>query len=276
LNTVNSPTQPHVDYDTVLVWDRQLQQKLKDFDSSLSIRSHSRVDRYRRAATQRQLIEVLAHRAKLAIHLAFTRSSYDHRFEFSYRAVRESSLALLAMQELWSGSGSADSISSNSSRSSSPSSSSTDETAGFTNWLVDLCRDDFDTAMLSMILAMREDDFGGRNSDDMPPRDMAWVVLRRGLMLFRQRACRSLHHFKQFVGLSIMAGALQCTRNPGAMLLTMMQVADDIEQTVLAGKQDMIWMEDSSNIPNMLVQESLDPNVALLDMDPELLNMHIT
>ena len=90
-------------------------------------------------------------------------------------------------------------------------------------------------------------------------------------MLFRQRACRSLHHFKQFVGLSIMTGTLQAIGHPAAMLATMMQVADDIEQTVLAGKQDFMWMES----PNLLVHASLSADVSLLDMDPELLNMHI-
>lgn len=271
VNTVNSPSQPLIDYETVLSWDRKLQRKLQDFESAFAIQSNGQADRYRRAATQRQLIEVLAHRAKLAIHLAFTRSPYDERFEHSYRTVKGSSLCLLAIQEQWTGSSPADYISSASSRSSSPSSSSSDD-SGFNNWLIDLCRDDFDTAMLCMILAIKRKDFGGRRADDMPSSDIAWAVLRRGLMLFRQRACRSLHHFKQFVGLSVMTGALQCVGNPGAMLATMMQVADDVEHTVLAGKQDLIWMGSNSNL---LVQENLAADVSLLDMDPELLNMQI-
>ncbi|KAB5580874.1 hypothetical protein GE09DRAFT_1084086 [Coniochaeta sp. 2T2.1] len=272
VSTVNSPSQPLVDYETVLSWDKKLRPKLKEVESAFSIRPHSRTDRHRRAMAQRQLIEVLVHRAKLAIHLAFTRSPYDERFEPSYRAVKESSMALLGIQELWTGSDPANSICSDSSRSSSPSSSSSDDQASFNGWLVDLCRDDFDTAMLCLILTMRKDNFGGTRSDDMPPRDIAWTVLRRGLMLFRQRACRSLHHFKQFVGLSIMAGTLQALGHPAAMLATMMQVADDVEQTVLAGKQDFMWME---NTPNLLVHPSLSADVSLLDMDPELLNMHI-
>lgn len=272
VNTVNSPSQPLVDYETVMSWDRKLQQKLKEIESAFAIQSHSHADLYQRAATQRQLIEILAHRARLAIHLAFTRSPYDERFELSYRAVIESSLALLRIQELWTGSSPANSICSDSSRSSSPSSSSSDDPAGFNSWLIDLCRDDFDTAMLCMILAMKKEDFSGNRADDMPPRDMAWVILRRGLTLFQQRACRSLHHFKQFVGLSIMTGALQCVSNPAATPATMMQVADEIEQTILAGKQDLIWMGNSSNL---LVHESLDADVSLLDMDPQLLNMHI-
>jgi hypothetical protein len=274
INTVNSPSQPLVDYETVLSWDRKLQKTLKTAESAFTTRRHSIANSERRAATQRQLIEVLVHRAKLAIHLAFTRSPYDERFEPSYRAVRESSLALLSIQELWSASSSASSVCSSSSRSSSPSCSSlsTEEPGSYNSWLIDLCRDDFDTAMLCMILTIRRENYGGGRMDDMPPRDMAWAVLRQGLMLFRQRACRSLHHFKQFVGLSIMAGVLQCVNNPRAMLATMMQVADDVEQTVLAGKHDLIWMGDSSSL---LVHESLDSGVSLLDMDPELLNMHI-
>jgi hypothetical protein len=272
VNTVNSPSQPLVDYDKVLSWDRKLQQTLKEVESAFAIPSYGRTDRYRRAATQRQLIEVLAHRANLAIHLAFTRCPYDQRFGPSYRAVRESSLALLGIQELWTGSSPASSICSESSRSSSPSSSSSDGPAGPNSWLIDLCRDDFDTAMLCMILTIAKENHANGRMDDMQPRDMAWAVLRRGLMLFRQRACRSLHHFKQFVGLSIMTGALQCVGNPSAMLATMMQVADDVEQTVLAGKQDLIWMENNSSL---LVHESLDTDVDLLDMDPELINLHI-
>ena len=272
INTVNSPSQPLVDYETVLSWDRRLQKTLGEAEAAFAIPSHGMADRYRRATTQRQLIEVLAHRAKLAIHLAFTRSPYEERFETSYRAVRDSSLALLAIQESWSGSTAASSICSDSSRSSSPSSSSPDDAASFNSWLVDLCRDDFDAAMLCMILTIRKGNYGGGKMDDMPPRDMAWAVLRQGLMLFRQRACRSLHHFKQFVGLSVMTGVLQSVGSPRAILATMMQVADDVEQTVLAGKQDMIWIGNSSTL---LVHESLDPGVSLLDMDPELLNMHI-
>lgn len=273
INTVNSPSQPAVEYETVVSWDKKLRQKVKEVGEAFAIRSQSHADQYRRAATQRQLIEVLAHRANLAIHLAFTRSPYDERFEPSYRAVAESSLALLGIQELWAGSSPANSICSDSSRSSSPSSSSSDDQAGLNSWLVNLCRDDFDTAMLCLVLIIWKGAFGGSKSDDMPPRDMAWVILRRSLMLFRQRACLSLHHFKQFVGLSIMTAALQCVGNPAAMLAAMMQVADDVEQTVLTGKQDLIWMENSSNL---LVHESLDTDVSLLDMDPELLNMHIS
>jgi hypothetical protein len=69
-----------------------------------------------------------------------------------------------------------------------------------------------------------------------------------------------------------MTAALQCVGNPAAMLASMMQVADDVEQTVLAGKQDLIWMGNSSDL---LVHESFDADVLLMDMDPELLNMHI-
>ncbi|OIW35426.1 hypothetical protein CONLIGDRAFT_658907 [Coniochaeta ligniaria NRRL 30616] len=234
INTVNSPSQPLVDYETVVCWDRKLLQKVKEVESAFAIQSHSHSDWYWRASTQRQLLEILAHRAKLAIHVAFTRSPYEQRFELSYRAVRESSLALLGIQELWTGSSPATSICSDSSRSSSPSSSSSDDPAGFNSWLVDLCRDDFDTAVLCMILTIRKEDFGGKRSDDMPPRDTAWVILGRALMLFRQRACRSLHHFKQFVGLSIMIGALHSS---------------------------------------LQVHDSLDADVSLLDMDPELLNI---
>lgn len=272
IDKVNSPTQPLVDYDTVLTWDKKLRQQLSDIESLFAPRLHSRPDRYRRATTQRQMIEVLGNRAQLAIHAAFARSPYDERFEHSYRAVRESSLALLAIQETWAGSSCGDSICSDSSRSSSPSSNSTDESGGFTSWLMDLCHDDFDVAMICTILAIRRDHFGGKKSDVVAPRDLAWIVLRRGLMLFRQRACRSLHHFKEFVGLSIMAACLQCLGSgPGVMLPTVMQMADDVEQTVLTGKQDLIWIESSSSL---LVQESLN-SVPLLDMDPELLNMHI-
>jgi hypothetical protein len=271
IDTVNSPTQHLLDYDTIMSWDKKLRRSMNDIESVFSSWLGSR-PLYVRALTQRQLIEVLAHRAQLALHHAFIRAPYDHCFRPSYKAVEESALALLGIQETWLMPNSADSISSGS-RSSSPSSNSTDgyDTPSFNHWLVDLCHDDFDSAMLYLILMIRTDDLGGGVSDDMPPNDMAWVVLRRDLMLVRQRACRSLHHFKEFVGLSIMMGCLQSLGNPEAMLSTMMQVADEVEQTVLSGKQDMIWMENGSNL---LVHEELD-TISLLEMDPELLNMHI-
>lgn len=266
IDTVNSPTQSLIEYEKVMMWDSKIRKQLKDMESVFSLGLRSRPDRNRTAATQRQFLEVLAHRSLLAMHHAYARVPHDTRFELSYKTVRESSLALLGTQESWVRSSYPDSLSSDS-RSSSPSSISTEESPSFNGWLVDLCHDDFLTAMLYMILTIRRDDFGGNKHDDKPPRDMAWVVLRRGLTLARQRACRSLSHFKEFAGLSFLIGCLQCLGMAESMLPTMMQIADQVEQIILTGKQELMWMENNSNL---LLQTS--PYVgSMMDMDPGLL-----
>lgn len=271
IETVNSTTQHLLDYETVMFWDKKLRRSMREIESLFTLHMASR-PLYVRASTQRQLMEVLGHRARLALHHVFIRPPYDYRFEPSFQAVKESSLALLGIQEAWSMPNSADSISSGS-RSSSPSSSSTDDSASFTSCLIDLCHDDFNSAMMYLALMIRRDVLGmGPPGDSMSFNDMSWVALRRGLTLARERACRSLQQFKEFVGLSIMMTCLQYLGNPAALLPALMQVADDVEQTVMTGKEDMIWIENGSDL--LGTHEGLG-TTSLLEMDPELLSMHI-
>lgn len=271
IDMVNSTTQPSPEYDTVLSWDERLSRIMKDVLKALSLPLSSCPNIYQKASVQSQLIEVLSHRAKLALHHSFIRAPYDPRFDGSYRTVKGSSLWLLGIQEAWTIANATDAMSPDS-RSSSPSTDSTAESEGYANWLVYLCHDDFDAAMLYLALILRRESVGGRIPDGMlPPTDMAWTMLRQGLMNVRQRACRSLQCFKEFVGLTIMTTCLQCLGNPNALLPTLLHAADHVEQTITAGMQAIAWI---GNGPDLLAHEVLD-NAILLDMDPELLNMHI-
>jgi hypothetical protein len=224
---------------------------------ALSLQVISYPNMYERALVQRQLVEVLAHRAKLALHHPFIRAPYDTHFDGSYRTVKGSSLWLLGIQETWAMASAADAMSSGS-RSSSPATNSTGEPAGYANWLIYLCHDDFDAAILYLTLVLRRDSFGGTIPDGLSPNEMAWDVLRQGLMHVRHRACRSVQCFKEFVGLSITTSCLQCLGNSNAMLPTLLQVADHIEQTVSTGRQDMVWIESG---PDLLAHEVLGTTV---------------
>lgn len=263
IDTVNSPTHPPAEYDTVLSWDRRLCLSVNGVLEALSLQVISYPNMCERALVQRQLVEVLAHRAKLALHHSFIRAPCDTRFDGSYRTVKGSSLWLLGIQETWAMGSAADGMSSGS-RSSSPATNSTGEPAGYANWLIYLCHDDFDAAMLYLTLMLRRDSVGGTIPVGMPPNDMAWAVLRQSLTHVRHRASRSLPCFKGFVSLSIITSCLQCLGNPNALLPTLLQVADDIEQTVSTGRQDMVWIESG---PDLLAHEVLDTAV-MLDMGP--------
>lgn len=284
VGTVNSPTKPVVAYERVLAWDSQIRRKLRDAGAVFSLPpgagSHNRPDRVRRATLQLQFLQVLGHRARLALHHAYARVPHVDRFEKSYGAIMDSSLALLRMQEMWTGMAAAAADgSSDGSRASSPSSGSTDDAAagyGYGGWLVDLCHDDFNTAMLYIILALRRNEFGGgtgigsgssrsQAQDDPTGRERALEALRRGMNTTRERACRSLAHFKEFLGLSVLVSCLQCLGRPETVLPTLMRAADTVEQTVLAGKQDVAsWMETGSG----LFPEAGLHLDAIMEMDP--------
>jgi hypothetical protein len=271
IDMVNSPTQPLPKYDTVLSWDKRLCRSMENILEALSLQFTSSPNMYQRALLQRQLVEVLSHRAKLALHHSFIRAPYDTRFDGSYRTVRRSSLWLLDVQETWTMPNVADAISCGSPSSPSSPANLMVASGGYANWLINLCQDDFDAAMLYLTLILRRDSFGGGILDGMPSNDGAWAVLRQGHMHVRHRACRSLQYFKQFVGLSIMTSCLQCLGNPNAMLPTLLQAADHIERTISTGIQDMLWI---ANGPILLAHEVLGAT-AQLDMDPALLSVHI-
>ncbi|KAH8884537.1 hypothetical protein GQ53DRAFT_786243 [Thozetella sp. PMI_491] len=263
ITTINSPTQSALDHERVLIWDAHLQHHLKTAESALSSGGVNRRDKTENANLQLQFFSVLVHRALLAIHHAYAHAPQADRSRSSAVTIIKSSLAILKIQQVWN-----TSIPGRT-RSSSPLTHSAGDAIKPNDWLLDLCHDDFGTAMLYIILALRLQDFDGPSGggiDHIPTREVAYAIQHRSLTFLRDRACRSVAHFKEFMGLSILAGCLQCLRTGDPMLPTMMAVADQVEQTILAGKQSMIWTGQ-----NILMQTGIttDP---LLVLDSEVLS----
>ncbi|TLD13819.1 uncharacterized protein PgNI_04823 [Pyricularia grisea] len=255
--------------------DKRIRSRLKEVEALLaSGRGVSRSDRQGVLGGQLQFVRVLAHRTLLALHHAFARgyTSQTVRHEQSLRATLESSLALLNIQQhvaadttlatLAVSTTMLDPSSAVRGRSRSTCSSpglspAILSAAGVPihaggdsrRWLLDLCRDDFSVAAAYVILALRRGDFDDCDGAASP--DSAAAALRQSLVVVRARACRTLLHFKDFTGLSILAACLSYVKtdprrfdasSQGAGLLpVMMQVAQDLEDVIVTGKSDVIW-----------------------------------
>ncbi|TLS28022.1 hypothetical protein PpBr36_00282 [Pyricularia pennisetigena] len=265
------------EHEKVMRLDKRIRSRLKEVEALLaSGRGMTRSDRQGVLGGQLQFVRVLAHRTLLALHHTFARDSTAHtsRHEQSLRATLESSLALLDIQQHVAADTSLATLAvatilldpSSAARGRSRSTCSSPGlsppilfSAGVPihaggdsrRWLLDLCRDDFSIAAAYVILALRRGDF--TDSDGAASPDAAAAVLRQSLALARTRACRTLLHFKEFTGLSILAGCLSyvktdpqwfdvgaCGQGAG-LLAVMMQVAQDLEDVIVAGKSEAIW-----------------------------------
>ncbi|KAK3942146.1 hypothetical protein QBC46DRAFT_352601 [Diplogelasinospora grovesii] len=282
-NRVNSPTQPPFDSEQTRRWDGQLRQKLRDAESVLlasrAIHGHGQPDNtLDKATTQVHFLRVLIHRCLLALHHAHvgTRGSQI--------TLIRSSLSILRIQQLWhaasnssrnrSGPGAGAGVGLVSEASSpllvpcasnaSPEKSVTSPASTARNYyLIDLCRDDFGAAMLYLLLALRNQQNYNtlqQQENNLPARQVAYAILRQSLGFVKERACQSVLNFREFLGLSIALGCLEGleTGGPSALLSRLEEVAGQVEQTILAEKQDMLWME-SGNPPFM--QVGLSPGV---------------
>ncbi len=95
--------------------------------------------------------------------------------------------------------------------------------AAAAGWLVDLYHDDFGTAIIYDALAFRRRDFedgGSDPADEFSPPRLACAAIEQAMFFLRDRACRSLSHFNEFLGLShhlhVHAGAAERRGSWGA------------------------------------------------------------
>ena len=260
INSVNSPTQNTVDYNKVMIWDAQLYHHLKTAENTLSSAGTNRRDRVENANLQLQFFSLLIHRTLLGLHHAYACAPQMDSFRLSRVTVIKSSLALLKLQHIW-----------NTSvpgymRSSSPLGRATADAPKPNDWLIDLCHDDFGTAMLYIVLGLRHFEFDAHaGAEHIPTSEVANAILQRSLALLRDRACRSEAHFKVFVGLSIVDACLQCLKSDDLVLPTVMTVADQIEHTILTRKQSLLWAT-----PDLMVPPGVSPE-SLLGLDSDVL-----
>ena len=254
INAVNSPTQPPHEYDQVQSWDARLRQKLREAEAALLSHAHfDSAKSMQKAFLQYNFLEVVVHRALLGLHHAYANIPMTSRYEQSRIAVMESSLAILDVQHTWS----TPSVSRCPSRTgggggddSSPGGGAS-PAAGFLaceppaapppTWLVDICHDDFSIAIIYGLVAFRRHDFEENGTEELPPATMACQTLQQAVLFLRDRACRSLSHFKEFWGVCILVSCMRAVRNGEPMLPKLLQTADDVEQLVLAAKQDILW-----------------------------------
>ncbi len=199
----------------------------------------------------------MANRALLALHNTYAAVvERAGRYEQSRIAVMEGCLAILDVHQSWAAPPSrSPSVASDSSllasAASSPAGEAAAAAAAAPGWLVDLCHDDFGTAIIYGALAFRRRDFedGGSGPDDeFSPSRLACAAIQQAMYLVRDRACRSLSHFKEFLGLSIICTCMQALQNGEPLLAKVLAAADDVEQLVIAGKQDMIWTASAAGL----------------------------
>ena len=259
VDAVNSPTRPAVDCETALAWDAAIRKRMSDADSVFALEGspkNRRPDRVHRATAQHQFLHVLAHRALLAL---------NHHILDPLRSVggpggkvlTESALALLRIQDSWTGA------------------NVKEEEA----WLADICHDDFDSAILYAIIALRRSKHRG---GDWCPGDMnsaeaqeAWAALGRAVEAVREVACRSLAHFKVFVGVSILVGCLEnLGRELETQLETMHCVADQIERAVLSGGQSLPGAGEDTGARPMFWGGVISGD-SMMDFDAELLDSFV-
>lgn len=187
VNAVNSVRAAHaVPYSRVMAWDAELRSLLVDAALAFNMRygdlpgidqteQHAgcRIGfgtvctrtRCERVAAQLGIFEVLVRRTLLALHHPYARSRSTttteremttkraKRYARSRAAVLESSMALLAVQQLWSEAATSAMMGIGGSGTSTMADNSR------VGWLLDLCKDDFKTAMIYVILGLRRSEF---------------------------------------------------------------------------------------------------------------------
>lgn len=244
INTVNSPTQPAIEQEKLIAWDAQLRHKLQEAESVLSSPPYGQANNLDKVSTQINFLRVLVHRTLLGLHYGYICALRAGQFRDSTLCAMQSSLALLRTQHTWNAAprniaGGAQTRASSSSASAflEP----LDQSPIPLSWLSDLCHDDFGAAMSHLILTLRRGDFDDINQGGLPSRSGASAILRQSLELQKARACRSIPHFREYVGLSISAGCLRSIETGEPMLQTLLEIAGQIEQTVLQGRQDLLW-----------------------------------
>jgi len=250
VNTINSPTSPTVDQDKLRSWDGQIRQRLQDAESVLKVPPYAQAGNADKVSTQLNFLKVLVHRTLLGLHFSYVCALRAGQFRDSTIYAMQSSLALLRMQHTWNAtprniSGGVQTRSS--STSTSTFMESLDQPTVPFSWLSDLCHDDFGIATSHLILTLRRGGFDDiNNQSGLPTRSGASAILRQSLELQKARACRSVSHFREYVGLSILAGCLRSIEMGEPMLQTLLEVAGQIEQTVLQGRQDLLWTQGNN------------------------------
>ncbi|KAK0657282.1 fungal-specific transcription factor domain-containing protein [Cercophora newfieldiana] len=220
INTVNSPTKPPIEHERVRAWDSRLRQKLQDAESVLSLPPFGQNVPPDKAKTQAHFLRVLVHRTLLALHYDYVCAVRAGQFRDSTVSVMQSSLVLLRTHNTWhtppqnmSAAAGASGASGAQARASSSSVTGLFEPLEQSPlplaWLSDLCHDDFGAAMLHLILTLRRGDFDNIKNPALPSRSRASAILQQSLEHKRLRACRSIPHFREYVGLSVSASCLQ-------------------------------------------------------------------
>jgi len=257
ISTVNSPTQPPIELEKVRAWDSQLRQKLQDAESVLSLPPFGPSVSPGKAKTQIHFLRVLVHRTLLSLHYDYICAVRAGQFRDSTVSVMQSSLALLRTHHTWhapprnmsaTGTGvGAVGVQTRASSSSVTGLFEPLEQSTFSQtWLSDLCHDDFGAAMLHLILTLRRGDFDNVKHGTLPSRSGASAMLQQSLEYKRLRACRSIPHFREYVGLSVSASCLQSLQADEPILPTLLEMAGQIEQTVLQNRQDLLWTQTSN------------------------------
>ncbi|TPX06995.1 uncharacterized protein E0L32_011063 [Thyridium curvatum] len=303
INTVNSPTRPFMDYGRVLEWHARIREELRDAEAAILSEPPSQLNfecSSSKANYRLQFLKVLMHRALLALHHAHSSSSSVNtpaeQQARSRAASLRSAMALLDIQHAWSspysacpsetsGSSSTSQIAAAAAAPPSVHSSPTmiggphheaEQQQRRHGWLVDLCHDDFAAAMIHVIVGARRHDLdalavatkgGGGGGLPGTAADDVLSALRLGMAVVRDRACRSVCHFKEFTGLSILCSCLRGLKSGQPLLPRVLETADDIEQVILVGKHDMIWADDNM----ALMQQDTPQTAGLMVLDHELL-----
>ncbi|KAK1755092.1 hypothetical protein QBC47DRAFT_382728 [Echria macrotheca] len=248
INAVNSPTRPPIEQEKLRAWDSQLRQKLQDAESVLTKPPYGQADNLDRVNTQISFLRVLVHRTLLGLHYGYICALRAGQFRDSSMSVMQSSIALLRTQHTWHMQSRSMAGSNRASTSSAPGFlEPLEQTAIPLSWLSDLCHDDFGVAILHIILTIRRGDFDAiKQGGGLPSRTGASAILRQSLELKRARASRSIPHFREYVGLSISAGCLQSIDSGEPMLQTLLEIAGQIEQTVIQSRQDLLWAQTNN------------------------------
>ncbi len=250
INAVNSPTRPTVDYEKVLSWDAKMRQKLRDAETTLMLGAYAGVKRTSKAQLQYQFLEVVVHRTLLALHHTYAAVETTARYEQSRVAVLEGSLAILDVHHSWASPVSrCPSVVSDSSlmtTGSSPTVVAPELVVPPPGWLMDLCHDDFAAAIMYGLLAFRRHDFEEADEDEFCPSRLACTTIAQATTFLRDRACTSLPHFKEYLGVTIMCVCMRALQKGEPLLPRVLSVANDVEQLVITSKQDMVWAVPSS------------------------------
>ncbi|KAK0632037.1 fungal-specific transcription factor domain-containing protein [Immersiella caudata] len=257
INTVNSPTRPPIEHEKVRVWDSRLRQKLQDAESVLSLPPFGQNMPPDKAKTQVHFLRVLVHRTLLALHYDYICAVRAGQFRDSTISVMQSSVALLRTHNIWHAPSRSMSASAATSGASGaqPRGSTSSATGLFDpleqsisplSWLSDLCHDDFGAAMQHLMLTLRRGDFDNVKGGALPSRSGASAILQQSLEYKRVRACRSIPHFQEYVGLSVSASCLRSLNAGEPILPSLLEVASQIEQTVLQSRQDLLWTQTNN------------------------------